>query len=859
MNAQEHFDFTSFMNDASTNISGMCTQLKGVLNVDNIKNPVKTVLDTATSGIKTGISVPIGLINSGLNTVSSGITSYTDTVGNTLGNTLQTLAQGVQGGFNILNNTMLGGLSAVNNFDPNASNPTANYRYNSSVNTLTNLADLVNKCTTVYNNIATAVNVMPPAPTMASMSSNVAAVQTSMASLGKTLSGLPSDLAGMTTAIKAAQTSMSNASAVLEASAFDQAKFDIALNSVSTSFSQSTSALLSDMSSIMSTVLNNVNTVGAQLTGSYASLSSADATDAGLNNYENAYTAIAAQISGLSGLIQQISISVGDLLSSLAPIKESFYFVDASSATEERTPFVHTKREVAGMSPVDIFQFKELPIQLATQALNDGGVMQLYEMGRIKYFLQTSPDNVVIEYVEHPIENSDPFQLYVFTVPGEKQPFVFCNYELAGANKTDLDSFLDQYVPSGMSTVQSVSEGYSIISDINTGINTYLVNPVQGAFDTVVGGVESSINQIMIPIKSAARLIFSAISCIGTQISNLGTQLQALPAALGDIVSTGVNDLGSVVSSAVNNIKSLVDTASANVLKIGSSIYKGLKTAWNNSVGLLSDLVNGLVTTMKIIKQKIIDLINFIISLPGKVYGALKTVWITLSSSAENMYSKVQTSIKAAFGFDPTSAGPSTDQAAKLSSSLIYLAVVRDNMRLYSSSINTISNAIGALTPADATATSNQTTINGSLVPLLNSMGTQMTSSYNALMAFSQAQDTSYNASTYDSDLKKVNAAAVAALQPVLQQIQAINTPLATSLAGIAGLSSVSTQISGLGPALDKVSSAITSLGSVEPFAFLGMNGSNWYRSTWFAILLLVIVLCLIAYFVYRRRRASMF
>ena len=418
---------------------------------------------------------------------------------------------------------------------------------------------------------------------------------------------------------------------------------------------------IADAYNAAATKMNAVNTLLTQISNSlvqfiplYKGQAGADPTVyASLQGASDQFTNMV-----VNPVTAYILVAVGmadkftDILGNLAPAKESYTDVDLQTG-EKELPFVMSTKEVMGQAPVTVYNFKNIPVSMYSQTAENGAETQLYRMDKILYYIQRVPDGSIIEYVEYPMPGMPDFQMYLYHVAGDEEPLVFSNYPIPGVISQEIDQLVGSINMTPFTTVQNVKEGYGILDDVQSGINQYVVSPVQGAFNTVVSSVSSAIDTVMKPIKATAGAIKNAIECVVKGVAKFISELPKLPNAIYTVVKSVVETAVGAVSQLITNVGNLVGTIKDNVYKIGTSIFQGIKGVWDGSVGILSATVSGLIDTVKLIKNKIMALIKFLIALPGKIWEKLKSVGNAIAGFATDTYDKVKKAILNAFNFEP--------------------------------------------------------------------------------------------------------------------------------------------------------------------------------------------------------------
>jgi phage-related protein len=854
MNQKEYFDFTSSMNDGAAKITGFCSDMKSAINVKNITNTIDNGLQSASSTLNNTLVAGFSPVKNTITIAGDGITSFTDKIGETLSNTLKVLGQGIDGGFSFLNDSLLGGLGQLDSFDVNAANPTEAFRVNSAQQFLILLKDNIKKAETILGNIQTASTSQIASIDLnaSDVSAKKAEIQAAIDSITKAITALKDALPTLTTQLAEVTTNANKVDLQTVLNAVKQEKLNV------TDFNKAMANINDGVISILTDPINLfMNTVGSYQSGLSKALyvfatgtvgTSALANKTDIQNYMNQVGAIDAQLSGLQVLAGQIKLNFNDFTTSMKPVTESFAFVDPSTlpATSQtsgdpKLPFVHTKHEVPGANPIDVFSFTTLPVQMLSSVNPDGSPTQFYQMDKIQYYIQKANDGTIIEYVQHPIPGKEDFQLYVFTLPNEKEPMAFSNYDIPGANKTQMDAFLQQYQGAAqvydIANVQDLTrkrEGFSILKQIQDGVTQYVVDPVKSGFETAVSTVESSIAYIMTPIKAFARAIFAGIKCIGTQIQNIIQQAADIPIQIGKLVSTTFTGLTTAASTVVNEVTSTVSTLVKQIGKIGSSVFNGVKDAVSGTISYWSKIVSGLITTVTIIKNKIIELLRWIAALPGKIGDSLRNVWRSISGYAESMYSKVTTSITSAFGFDPEKPGLTSEEATRFQKTMDTFSLILKAGREYNALCIAKVNALGA-TPDAAKATLYGITLPAAMTAVLTETNKQVS----LLNKIVLDMENNYDSGSFSSRMKALEDASSAALKTLVENLKTKTTD-----AGDADL-------------VAKVSEIETLVGKIktsEGFAFL--DGSKWYKNKWF-ILAVLILLLVVAYFLYKRRQTK--
>ena len=517
--------------------------------------------------------------------------------------------------------------------------------------------DLLTADYTSIGNVIDSVTVVNPSEVTTidpnlSIAGSVPAISSAVATFINKLKTISTQ---MTTVINTTNTNITTVNADVNV---DQAVATTALQNVSTAIigvADAYNTATSDIttaSNTFSTIVDNVKLSLSKYTGSDT------AALASMQTFYSSIVTIKGKLSSSGLSAKSIQEGFTNILSIVAPSTESF---DLMQNEEKNLPFTVTKKEMAGQDPINIYTFKDVPVTIYNQQ-GSGIETQLYRMDKILYYVQKTPDGSVVEYVEYPMPNMPDFQMYLYHVAGDDQPLAFSNYPIPGVVSQDLESLMgtiniSPFIQSTMGvdkTVQEIKEGFGILDDIQSGIDQYVVSPVTSGFNTAISSVESAINYVMTPIKATAKMIKTVVwDCLYQNIKNFVAYLPNLPIDIYNIVRKTADKVIGTVTTVINGILGTVNTIKDNVFKIGSSIFKGVKGAWNGAVGVISNTVNGIIKTVKTIKNKIMQLIRFLIALPGKIWEKLKTVGNSIADTASGIYKKVKNAVLNAFNFEP--------------------------------------------------------------------------------------------------------------------------------------------------------------------------------------------------------------
>lgn len=581
--------------------------------------------------------------------------------------------------------------------------------------------------------------------------------------------------------------------------------------------------------------------------------------------------------------------SLNTALTSTAVVTESFYFVEpekTSNPDDQRFPFYHTRREIEGQFPIDIYQFKDIPVIMYSQQTISGKPIQYYKMNNLSYFIHTTMDGLTIEYVQYPIPNKPDFQMYSYSFAGQDQPLVFSNYPVPGVNAQDLSGLQQMGIAPGsnfgintsafgMMGMGGFQENFGILDQIQGGVNDYIIDPVKGAFTTAFNTAADFVRGIMGPIKAAANVVASGIKCVYDNVLNIAKQLPKIPGAIKDVAVKAFDGVKDVVVTAVNGVVGTIKNIGTQIYKIGGSVISGVTKTASAVFGAIMSGVKTVVDTVKLIIAGITRLIKFIMALPGKIADFAKSAWNSISGIATGIYTKIKKGILSIFNGDDGEDSVPTIELDQNDPNVAAGIAVKAIRNAIVTKANALRDAILAAVPADkpterqaveallSAATSRQDanvnidSLSSSIQTVIPPASTDALDALNKLTAYAKALQTNFGSlQTIGSVIPsgKISAAVdyqVSGLAYLASYPSPDNAKSASDLSA-ALLDIIPADQTAAVNAVNALKNAATTStpASAENFGFFS-SGKVWYKSWWFWLIILILA---IAIFVLHRK-----
>ena len=616
----EGYSITSEIQGFNTSLTKVCNDVTNNISMTKLTGYIQSGIGAVFDNV---ITAPIVLAMTGVGVVVDGASSVVNTAANTVGGlvngTLTSLNSGIGGIFTGLNNIANGTLSSIDAVTTNLDkgNVAEVYRYNTTKSAfdalnlyITNfngaVTDLQSKFTTVNNEWNK----------IQSVSAIVNTAQAFQSAVG-TWNG---KLTGIGTYYN--NTISNNISTMISAAPLAQIKTALDNNTLTTAAAQqyydSVKASQQTAATNWNVILSDANTYWPPVVTAYNNFVTAfngldDANKNAVMSYMQALDAYVASGKSFVSLCNTIKDTIAKIATTIVnPATEPY--ADNLPFTQMSVP--------TNKGEYDIFKFKQLPLIYVTNKQHN---VHFYQLNQTVYYLLQG-EGITIEYLNTPYLKGQPnFQLVLLHVPGKEEPFVFSNY----IRVQDV-----QVVAHCM----YVREGYDMLSDMIDKVNSTVVNPALGWIGQLKDKAVNAVKGVLGPIRALVGTLTSTVSCVYDNISNLVQQIPNLASSdpsknpVYGAVTAVWDGSKKTFDAAVDGVKTVGNKIKNNAYKISGTVMDQLKTTWNNTTGVFTTTINGVMTTISTIESKVKDLINFVIKLPGKIYTKLQGAATTISS-----------------------------------------------------------------------------------------------------------------------------------------------------------------------------------------------------------------------------------